>query len=54
MSKDHGYHIPFENIGGAGHFDVGCPKLSVKIKKINCFINISSLNTEGLNMVFLA
>ena len=33
MSKDHGNHIPFENLDLAGHFDIGFHIVKLKIKK---------------------
>ena len=33
MSKDHGNHIPSENLDIAGHFDIGFDIVKLKIKK---------------------
>ena len=53
MSKDHGNHIPSENLDLAGHFDIGFDIVKLKIKK-SWLLYITYRKTRGLKMSFYA
>ena len=46
------YHLKKINI--TGYFDIGFGVVKLKIKKVDCYINITYCKTQGLKMLFYA